>query len=639
MSDSPPTTWQILGHGPAPAWLADYPKIARLHALRRLELPVPKGWFAPPSPLPLTLPSPGAGPWILRSVMPSEDHQDALLTGLSRSVLELRSQEDLRAAEQSCRAQLASLQAQGLFAAPDPNCLGWLLQEQVPTKNLAIAIYDALDQRWFIECYAPQEDPFSGEHTPFFRAYTHEGVDASLCPDQLGKTLAQVLSACPSKPGLEVEVVLDHAGQWHCVQAKPLRVSPSAKYQAFLDAAKTQLLAQGRDLSDYPELELDAEHNPEPLSPAHSWLIDALAKKSQAPGYLVLCGWLYLEKQGPAAKTPRSDATKLDLQALLIKLSTELIPAARASVAAWKRRWQSIERSELVHAIDDAFERCQDILRLREHWVDSFRAQEPLTQARQDFSFSATLSSKAAFADVLPTRWDICAPSLHAASLPKAQDAPQHNRPLPKDPATQWALLEEWDDHLFALALFVMRQAWLGAAACIGITQDLIFFLSKEPLGAFARGELSKNELLAQCRTAAQEDERNRALEAPALLLAGRPARRASLSRWQGLGFGPPVFAELHKRQDLQALLAAPPPASSILAIPALTAPAALALHRLKIRAVVTQYGGVNSHGARMAAELGISAIIGCEACMELPEGESIWLDTRSGRLFRAQDA
>lgn len=569
--------------------------------------------------------------------MPSEDSQDAQLTGLSRSVTSLQSQADLCQAQKDCQAHLQSLKARGILPNADPSALAWLLQVQVPTVNLAIAIYDRTQHDWYLECYLPSQDPFSGEQTPFFQGSLNTSIPAQIHPDRLKHLLSQVLSVCPKDPGLEVEVVLDRQGQWHCVQAKSLRASPTAKHQHFLDAAQAQLAAQGRSLKDFARLELDAEHNPEPLSPAHIWLLSALSATQPAPSYVVLCGWLY------AIEGPRQASAQLrppDLPRTLRRLSDELLPDARTSLANWRTSWSKPCKTQICGAIDDAVARCQEILQYRRQWVDKVRAQGPRNPAREDFSYPSTLSGKADFADVLPTRWDISAPSLQLASLPQdPAPASPHPTALPEDQATRWALLDEWDDHLFALALELPRQAWLHAANVLKIPSELIFFVGKADLTAHARGELDASELLRHCQQGKAQYQRQAQLHAPSLLLAGRPALQKSASRWQGIGLGPSMHAQIYKRQDLQALLAdPPPPGSSLLAIPALTAPAALALHRLKIRAVVTQYGGASSHGARMAAELGLSAIIGCEACMELPEGNPVWLDTRTGRLWRVDD-
>lgn len=643
MPDSLPCPWYILGQDPPPDWLAAYPKIARLHELRRQGLAVPSGWFKAAGDHALTLPCETTGPWILRSVMPSEDAQGAKLTGLSRSVLGVRDQKDLDRAQRECQAHLTQLRAQGILPDADPSALAWLLQTQVQAQCLVIGLYNRDLRHWYLESYAPGEDPFAGTQAPLFCGQAKDFQDATLSPKHLKAQLHRVQTACLEAPGLEVEMVLDGQGQWYCVQTKALAVAPGATHQSFLDAANAQLRAQGRSLGDYPRLVLDAEHNPEPLSPAHTWLMSALSSDSSAPGYIVLCGWLYeigAPKAAAAKTTSTGEETHAPIKATLLKLSGELLPAAREHHRTWATRWTTLCTADIPTLLDHALAGCRTIFDARRQWVDKVRAQRPSAPAREDFSFSATLADKATYADVLPTRWDISAPSLSCASLPSQGPFPQTKaQTIPQDPATQWALLDEWDDHLFAIGLDIMRQAWLKIAQVLAIPASLCFFADGEQLIAHAKGTLDKAALLRQCIRAKQRYQTQCSFDAPSLLLAGRPALASSQSCWHGLGLGESVRGKLYQRRDLEALLADPPPPSSILAMPALTAPAALALHHLQIRAVVTQYGGVASHGARMAAELGMSALIGCAAGMQLPEASSVWLDTKAGRLWNLPDA
>nr|WP_276600301.1 MULTISPECIES: PEP-utilizing enzyme [unclassified Nannocystis] len=87
------------------------------------------------------------------------------------------------------------------------------------------------------------------------------------------------------------------------------------------------------------------------------------------------------------------------------------------------------------------------------------------------------------------------------------------------------------------------------------------------------------------------------------------------------------------QRSDLADLLARPPAPDAVVVLPALTAQAAVALRALGVRAVCCEYGGALSHAALMARELGLSALIGCTGCSELPDGLEVELDTRVGRL------
>ena len=91
----------------------------------------------------------------------------------------------------------------------------------------------------------------------------------------------------------------------------------------------------------------------------------------------------------------------------------------------------------------------------------------------------------------------------------------------------------------------------------------------------------------------------------------------------------------MHARRDLEDLSARPLAPGAVLAIPALTAQAAVVLRALGVRAVCCEHGGAMSHAALMARELGLSALIGCRGCTALPAGTQVRLDPRSGRLLR----
>jgi phosphoenolpyruvate-protein kinase (PTS system EI component) len=101
----------------------------------------------------------------------------------------------------------------------------------------------------------------------------------------------------------------------------------------------------------------------------------------------------------------------------------------------------------------------------------------------------------------------------------------------------------------------------------------------------------------------------------------------------RGLALGETFEGPIAQRRDLRELLADPPSPGAVLCIPSLTAQAAVALAHLGVKAVCTEYGGALAHGALMARELGLSALIGCHGCTRLREGTQVRLDTRARRL------
>jgi hypothetical protein len=185
-------------------------------------------------------------------------------------------------------------------------------------------------------------------------------------------------------------------------------------------------------------------------------------------------------------------------------------------------------------------------------------------------------------------------------------------------------LLGELDDHLFALGLAPLRRVYLRAAAVLGLSTEDIFLLTPDELAAGAIPDLERRRV----RQAAHAS-----LFPPAQLHDGLPVPASATSHLRGVAIGPVAEGPLHLRRDLAELLADPPPPGAVLAIPALTAQAAVVLRALGIQAVCCEHGGALSHAALMARELGMSALIGCRGCTAIPQGTHVRLDTRTGRL------
>lgn len=135
-------------------------------------------------------------------------------------------------------------------------------------------------------------------------------------------------------------------------------------------------------------------------------------------------------------------------------------------------------------------------------------------------------------------------------------------------------------------------------------------------------------------------DERRRvhtaqaALAPPFQLHDGLPVPALASRHLRGVPIGPAVEGPLHLCRDLADLLEHPPPPGAVVAIPALTAQAAVVLRTLGVRAVCCEHGGALSHAALMARELGLSALVGCRGCTAVAAGSHVRLDTRTGRLL-----
>jgi len=188
-------------------------------------------------------------------------------------------------------------------------------------------------------------------------------------------------------------------------------------------------------------------------------------------------------------------------------------------------------------------------------------------------------------------------------------------------------LLREWDDHLFALGLAPVRAVWRAVGERLGLGDDAFLLGGDELLAALEHGVPAG--VVAARREAGQ---RAAALRPPPRIVDGRPAGPPARPL-HGMPIGPSHAGPIAQRRDLADLQARPPAADAIVVVPTLTAPAALVVHALGLRAVVCEWGGALSHAALIARELGLSALVGCPGATSVDDGTLAVLDTRAGRL------
>jgi phosphohistidine swiveling domain-containing protein len=204
---------------------------------------------------------------------------------------------------------------------------------------------------------------------------------------------------------------------------------------------------------------------------------------------------------------------------------------------------------------------------------------------------------------------------------------------VPDDEAAAATLLGEQDDHLFALGLAPLRAWYLAAGRCLGLPDADAFMLEAPEVVAALEGHAALASLAERIALRRERLRQHAALQPPLRIRDGRPVCFARRARLRGIPLGPSFTGRLAPRSDLAALLADPPGPDAIVVLPSLTAPAAVALQQLGVRAVCCEHGGPLSHAALMVRELGLSALVGCRGCTELPAGRLARLDTRAGRL------
>ncbi|MCB9567458.1 MAG: hypothetical protein H6710_09670 [Myxococcales bacterium] len=206
--------------------------------------------------------------------------------------------------------------------------------------------------------------------------------------------------------------------------------------------------------------------------------------------------------------------------------------------------------------------------------------------------------------------------------------------------AARW-LLRELDDHLFALGLAPLRRSTSAPPSTSGSIASASS--SSAATSSRRRSRAAPWPILPPSRASSTPvDVAPTATPACDRRPSSSTARRCRHRRTgtsAASATRAPARGPVARRRDLADLIERPPPPEAIVVLPALTAAAALVLHRLGVRALVSAHGGALSHAALMVRELGISALIGCPAALELVDGEAIHIDTRSGWLRRETSA
>jgi len=611
-------------------------KARRLALLARAGLPVPPGVVLSAEPDALLDPDArtaveqllAEGPVVVRSALWGEDEAEASAAGLGRSCLDCA---DLSAV----RDALAQLAAQ----RDDP----WLrAYRRAAAGEDAAIVQRQIERRVLLVVAVPPGEPAEIE--------VHDAAGEALAagttpryagrldrwPDPARSAVEALVSAAvealpPATHGQDLEVVVDPRDTVHLVQARPLVTPLHPGWPRFREA----LAAEDQLDQLHGVLTLDAEHNPAPLSVAHAGLMRWLAQQRPNAGDpTVLAGWLYVRTlpRDLAASDHRSSAPRPDPPTavqVVTQLHRETLPAARDRLTALQATLDHADGPALARALPDAE---QAFLAMIDAYVGVLvpartraRRASPSPPAT-DPARRLSVRGRDEFLDVLPATWDLASPSLAALGTEATGSAAE----LPDDEATAAVLLGEWDDHLFALGLAPLRAWILAAARSLALEPDDAFMLTIPELLASLRGTALPTAAIAERRALAR---RHAALRPPLRIEDGRPVSFGRRARLRGIPLGPSFTGPLAPRADLPALLADPPGPEAIVTLPSLTAPAAVALQQLGVRAVCCEHGGPLSHAALMARELQLSALIGCRGCTELPAGRLARLDTTVGRL------
>ena len=653
-----------LGARPDRDDLACFPKVARQHELAARGMPVPEGVVIDLVAARLIFAAHQAGRaateldpamrWvrarfaagqrlIARSSRSNEDGERSSGAGLGMSVAGIANLHELEGALALIEAHGRTLARGGLAGAEvqdlaEPTLI--LLQREIPRRALLVVVRGDTGPQtnFYVEAHGPGAgpEPLAEGRSPDWSGSLAEWPD--LARPKVEQLASAVAASEGGAFGVDLEIVVDLAGEAWLVQARPLTAPLHPGWPAFVAALREEGVAieslRGR-------LTLDGEHNPAPLSPAHAWVMRRLAqlRPNKAGDPIVLAGWLYV--RALARELGDTLSEPLEVHEALLWLRDEALPRARrtlqefdALLATRPSMRVALARAEalFVGMIDDYVGTLVPARRAALHRS----AAASLSQAMQRGGTPVTLRERGAFLDVLPAVWDVSSPSLGELLSATRASAPDE-RELPSDEALAARLLGEWDDHLFALGLAPLRRAWLYAGERLGLADERVFLLHGDELVALDEhpdglGPAPLVQALLDGRERRWAHQHT--IEPPTRIVDGAPIPHPIGGLLRGLAVGEPFAGVVAQRRDLRDLLADPPQPGAVLCMPALTAQAAVALHELGIRAVCTEFGGALAHGVLMARELGLSALIGCRGCTRVPEGTQVYLDTRARKLW-----
>ncbi len=618
----------------------DWPaKAVRLAELGAAGLPVPPGLVVAADPGVLDDPSTRAaidrlltrGPVVVRSALHGEDDAQGSAAGLGRSTLDCRDPTEVREALHTLATQrddpwLRAYQGDG---ATDQGDVA-IVQHQVPRAALLVVAVPRGGEAE-VEVHTAAGEVLAQGASPVYAgalsAWEHPARP------EVATLIARAVAALSStEHGHDLEVVVDPHDRPHLVQARPLVTPLHPGWPAFREAVDEQ----GRLEDLHGVLTLDAEHNPAPLSPAHAWLMGWLAHQRPTAGDpTVLAGWLYMRTlprdlarhRNPSSGTAPPPSARQVVQ----RLHEHTLPQARARLGSLT---DALEQAD-ANAVARALPRAQAaFLEMIDTYVGLLvpartRARRALVELAADPSQPLCIRGRDPFLDVLPATWDLASKSL--AQLGATTSAEPMAMVLPTDEATAATLLGEWDDHLFALGLAPLRAWFLAAGRVLALEDDVFMLTAPEVVHALQHDITGLPPRIVQRRALAH---RHAQLRPPLRIRDGRPVSFGRKARLGGIPLGETFVGPLAPRSDLADLLADPPGPDAIVVLPSLTAPAAVALHQLGIRAVCCEHGGALSHAALMVRELGLSALIGCRGCTQLPAGRQARIDITAGRLI-----
>jgi pyruvate,water dikinase len=439
-------------------------------------------------------------------------------------------------------------------------------------------------------------------------------------------------AAIDASQGADVELVLEATPggvrPW-VVQARPM-IHPVRQVRSPPPPiVLAPLVADGRRWT------WDIAHNPDPLSPAQTGLVDHVERAAVGPYAMKVCGgYLYATPRAhqtvPAPPMNRAELTSriAAIEARFVLGQAPTLEIAVERYVGFMKIWAG-ELSPLVAAA----RRCLPDRLVREGTPASEVAMR----------VAALVGPRRVLRDrVMSPAWDVAVPAFaerpepaSASDLrePRRIAAPVVPRELVDDVDLARAAADagEQDDLWFARAQWMVRQALLARGAKLQLRDDDVFWLPLDELLRGPRGAL-ENPDDAHRRASAARAASARAADwdMPLVVHAhgGEPAGAEPRVMLRGVGEGPRIVGRVVRFGSLGEARRAG--RGDVVVTRAITP--ALAMLVDGCAALVSETGGLLDHGAALARELGIPCVVGCtHAWAQLTDGAVIFVDGDAG--------
>ncbi|MSP59839.1 MAG: hypothetical protein EXR72_05770 [Myxococcales bacterium] len=498
--------------------------------------------------------------------------------------------------------------------------------------------------------------------------------------DLLARGALRLAALCGGEA--DIEYALTNGGPVF-LQARPLAPAPPFSDETW-------------DPGDDALWRRDAEHNPDPLSEAQRSLVALARDLPGAPPSCVLHGYLFYsgERTAPPARViPPNDLPRLFHDEIVPACDAALAPFERASAGATDpERLGAVLAAWRIVLARYVGEVAPSLARARAHLDQLLRANlgEPLLEhgALLAATGGPTVDRDSALwrigrADPMERpgliatynerfgawapAWDVAVPCddefptrvLAMAALVARGPSPELRSAESAESAASAsaAVLDRLDR--MARGAFKHLLPVVRAALPIAEADDGLFFRAQRVVrrALLARGDrLYRDgtlddpalifELPIECILAGEVDrataEENRAQRRAGALLAPPSEIRARRPTWQGGGAGGVLRGSGTCGRGLGRVYVLHDPAAAPAALPrgAVLVTAAilpsLAYLIPGAAALVTDHGGALSHGATLAREYGVPAVLGTgRATTTLSDGEDVIVDADAGRVYR----